>query len=83
LEVINVNGDVEDEKKFRDKLLQAEQELAAAKGREQALQNQLAKEVNDNQERFKKQLESQSKLEVSSPLLFFFFVLGIFFKFLK
>jgi mitotic spindle assembly checkpoint protein MAD1 len=71
LEVINVNGDVEDEKKFRDKLLQAEQELAAAKGREQALQNQLAKEVNDNQERFKKQLESQSKLEVSSPLLFF------------
>jgi mitotic spindle assembly checkpoint protein MAD1 len=73
LEVINVNGDVEDEKKFRDKLLQAEQELAAAKGREQALQNQLAKEVNDNQERFKKQLESQSKLEVSSPLLFFFF----------
>ena len=72
MEVINVNGDVEDEKKFRDKLLQAEQELAAAKGREQALQNQLAKEVNDNQERFKKQLESQSKLEVSSPLLFFF-----------
>jgi mitotic spindle assembly checkpoint protein MAD1 len=72
LEVINVNGDVEDEKKFRDILLQAEQELAAAKGREQALQNQLAKEVNDNQERFKKQLESQSKLEVSSPLLFFF-----------
>jgi mitotic spindle assembly checkpoint protein MAD1 len=82
LEVINVNGDVEDEKKFRDKLLQAEQELAAAKGREQALQNQLAKEVNDNQERFKKQLESQSKLEVSSPLLFFFFcVLGIWYKF--
>jgi mitotic spindle assembly checkpoint protein MAD1 len=82
LEVINVNGDVEDEKKFRDKLLQAEQELAAAKGREQALQNQLAKEVNDNQERFKKQLESQSKLEVSSPLLFFFFcVLGILYKF--
>lgn len=82
MEVINVNGDVEDEKKFRDKLLQAEQELAAAKGREQALQNQLAKEVNDNQERFKKQLESQSKLEVSSPLLFFFFcVLGILYKF--
>ena len=74
MEVINVNGDVEDEKKFRDKLLQAEQELAAAKGREQALQNQLAKEVNDNKERFKKQLESQSKLEVSSPLLFFFFL---------
>ena len=82
MEVINVNGDVEDEKKFRDKVLQAEQELSAAKGREQALQNQLAKEVNDNQERFKKQLESQSKLEVSSPLLFFFFcVLGILYKF--
>ncbi|KAJ6427801.1 hypothetical protein OIU84_023242 [Salix udensis] len=43
----------EDEKKrFRDKLLQVEQELAAAKGREHALQNQLVKEVNDNQERF-------------------------------
>ncbi|KAH8509951.1 hypothetical protein H0E87_007748, partial [Populus deltoides] len=66
LEGINENlTKSEDEKKFRDKLLQAEQELAAAKGREQALQNQLAKEVNDNQERFKKQLESQSKLEVN------------------
>ncbi|KAJ6394964.1 hypothetical protein OIU77_024055 [Salix suchowensis] len=43
----------EDEKKrFPDKLLQVEQELAAAKGREHALQNQLVKEVNDNQERF-------------------------------
>ncbi|KAG6778379.1 hypothetical protein POTOM_018239 [Populus tomentosa] len=66
LEGINENfTKSEDEKKFRDKLLQAEQELAAAKGREQALQNQLAKEVNDNQERFKKQLESQSKLEAN------------------
>ncbi|CAK7357205.1 unnamed protein product [Dovyalis caffra] len=51
-------------KKFRYRLLQVEQELAAAKGREQALQNQLLKEVSDNQERFKKQLDSQSKLEV-------------------
>ncbi|KAJ6704553.1 METHYLTRANSFERASE-RELATED [Salix viminalis] len=51
-------------KKFRDKLLQTEQQLAAAKGREHALQQQLLKEVNDNQERFKKQLESQANLEV-------------------
>ncbi|KAJ6931930.1 mitotic spindle checkpoint protein MAD1-like isoform X1 [Populus alba x Populus x berolinensis] len=51
-------------KKFRDKLLQTEQQLAAAKGREHALQQQLLKEVNVNQERFKKQLESQANLEV-------------------
>lgn len=51
-------------KKFRDKLLQTEQQLAAAKGRERALQQQLLKEVNVNQERFKKQLESQANLEV-------------------
>ncbi|KAJ6327868.1 hypothetical protein OIU78_014682 [Salix suchowensis] len=51
-------------KTFRDKLLQTEQQLAAAKGREHALQQQLLKEVNDNQERFKKQLESQANLEV-------------------
>ncbi|KAK9286475.1 hypothetical protein L1049_014872 [Liquidambar formosana] len=40
-------------KKFRDQFLYVEQELAAAKGREQALQEQLLKEVNDYQERFK------------------------------
>ena len=77
------NGDVEGErKKFRDKLLQTEQQLAAAKGREHALQQQLLKEVNVNQERFKKQLESQANLEVYNPNASFFllFFKRIFFK---
>ena len=47
-----------------DKLLRTEQELSAAKGRERALQEQLMKEVNDSQERFKKQLQSCNELEV-------------------
>ncbi|XP_075649818.1 uncharacterized protein LOC142620248 isoform X7 [Castanea sativa] len=50
-------------KKFLDQFLYAEQELAAATGREQALQEQLLKEVNDFQERFRKQIQSQSNLE--------------------
>ncbi|OAY40060.2 hypothetical protein MANES_10G106700v8 [Manihot esculenta] len=53
-----------DRNKFRDQFLYAEQELAAAKGREQALQQQFLKEINDSQERLKKQLESCSKLEI-------------------
>jgi hypothetical protein len=76
------NGDVEGErKKFRDKLLQTEQQLAAAKGREHALQQQLLKEVNVNQERFKKQLESHANLEVCNPnASFFCFLKDFFFK---
>ncbi|XP_022721324.1 mitotic spindle checkpoint protein MAD1 [Durio zibethinus] len=50
-------------KKFRDQFLYAEQELAAAKGREQKLHDQLLKEVNNSQERFKKQLESHNALQ--------------------
>ena len=50
--------------KLRDQFLRAEQELAAAKGREQALQDQLLKEVNDSQERIKKQIRAYSELEV-------------------
>lgn len=42
----------------------AEQELAATKGREQALQEQLLKEVNDSQERLRKQIHMHSELEV-------------------
>lgn len=52
-------------KKFLDQFLYAEQELAAAKGREQAMQEQLLKEVNDSQERLRKQIQSRSELEVS------------------
>lgn len=51
-------------KKFRDQFLYAEQELAAAKGREQVLQEQLLREVSDSGERLKKQLQSYSELEV-------------------
>ncbi|KAM3377797.1 mitotic spindle checkpoint protein MAD1 [Capsicum galapagoense] len=50
-------------KKFRDQFLNAEQELAAAKGREEALQDQLMKEVNVSQERLKKQLQLYNELE--------------------
>lgn len=51
-------------KKFLDQFLYAEQELAAAKGREQALQDQLLKEVTDSQERLRKQIQLNSELEV-------------------
>ncbi|PWA49447.1 mitotic checkpoint family protein [Artemisia annua] len=50
--------------KFRDQILYAEQQLAAAKGREEALQDQLLKEVNESQERLKKQIHIHSELEV-------------------
>lgn len=55
-----------DKKKFRDRFFYAEQELAAAKGREKALQEQLLKEVNDSQDRLKKQIQSYNELEVHS-----------------
>ncbi|KAI8532019.1 hypothetical protein RHMOL_Rhmol11G0180400 [Rhododendron molle] len=51
-------------KKFRDQFFFVEQELAATKGREQALQEQLLKEVNDSQGRIKNQLKACSELEV-------------------
>ncbi|KAK2661574.1 hypothetical protein Ddye_000148 [Dipteronia dyeriana] len=51
-------------KKFRDQFLQTEQELAAAKGREEMLKEQLLKEVNDSQERLRKQIQTCSELEV-------------------
>lgn len=57
-------------KKFRDQFLNSEQELAAAKGREEALQDQLLKEVNASQERLRKQLQLYSELEVLDVLLY-------------
>ncbi|XP_047341819.1 mitotic spindle checkpoint protein MAD1 [Impatiens glandulifera] len=51
-------------KKFREQLLYVEQELAASKGREHALQEQILKEINDSQEQLKKQLQANSELEV-------------------
>ncbi|TQD96033.1 hypothetical protein C1H46_018375 [Malus baccata] len=53
-----------DRKKYLDQFLYVEQELAAAKGREQALQEQLLKELHDSHERLTKQLQSNSELEV-------------------
>ncbi|KAJ8422951.1 hypothetical protein Cgig2_023745 [Carnegiea gigantea] len=50
-------------KKYRDQLLYAEQELAAARGREQALQEKLLKEINDSQERLKRQIQECHELE--------------------
>ncbi|KAJ4717622.1 mitotic spindle checkpoint protein MAD1 [Melia azedarach] len=51
-------------KKFRDQFLYAEQELAAAKGREKVLQEQLLKEVDDSQARLRKQIQLSSELQV-------------------
>ncbi|KAL6577101.1 hypothetical protein OROMI_011377 [Orobanche minor] len=51
-------------KNFRDKFFNVEQELAAAKGREHMLQEQLRKEIDFSQEQLKKQIQSFSELEV-------------------
>lgn len=54
----------EERKQFRDKFLYSEQELAAAKGREKVLQEQLLMEMNNSQERYTKALQSCHDLEV-------------------
>ncbi|KAL6579148.1 hypothetical protein OROMI_009364 [Orobanche minor] len=51
-------------KNFRDKFFNVEQELAAAKGCEHMLQEQLRKEIDFSQEQLKKQIQSFSELEV-------------------
>ncbi|MED6205685.1 coiled-coil domain-containing protein mad1 [Stylosanthes scabra] len=51
-------------KKFLDELSYTQQELAATKGREHALQEQLLKEVTESQERLRKQIHLNSELEV-------------------
>ncbi|KAG4931844.1 hypothetical protein JHK87_045846 [Glycine soja] len=51
-------------KKFQDQFLYAQQELAAAKGREQALQDQLLKETTQSQERLRKQIQLNTQLQV-------------------
>jgi mitotic spindle assembly checkpoint protein MAD1 len=55
-------------KKYVDQFLYSEQELAAAKGREKALQDQLLKEVTDSQERLRKHIQLNSEVQV---LLFY------------
>lgn len=66
LQTLNQNYTQSDEerKQFRDKLLYSEQELAAAKGREKMLQEQLLMEMNNSQERYTKELQSCHDLEV-------------------
>lgn len=51
-------------KQLRDKFLYSEQELAAAKGREKVLQEQLLMEITNSQERYTKELQSCHELEV-------------------
>ena len=51
-------------KKLRDKFFNTEQELAATRGREHILQEQLRKEVDFSQEQLKKQLQAFNELEV-------------------
>lgn len=53
-----------EKKRFRDKFLYAEQELAAAKQREQNLQEQLLKGVDSFEEQLRKQIQLHSELEV-------------------
>ncbi|XP_045817627.1 mitotic spindle checkpoint protein MAD1-like isoform X1 [Trifolium pratense] len=66
LETLNHNFQKVDteRKKFVDQFLYTEQELAAAKGREKALQDQLLKEVTDSQERLRKHIQLNSELQV-------------------
>ncbi|XP_021720507.1 mitotic spindle checkpoint protein MAD1-like [Chenopodium quinoa] len=54
----------EEGKKYRDQFLYAEQELAAARGREQSLQDKLLKEIKESQERLTKQIQQCNELEV-------------------
>ncbi|KAI4342227.1 hypothetical protein MLD38_026875 [Melastoma candidum] len=51
-------------KNFREQLLYVEQELAASRGREAALHEQLLNEVREYQERLKRQIQSNSEIEI-------------------
>ncbi|GAU44668.1 hypothetical protein TSUD_204480, partial [Trifolium subterraneum] len=66
LETLNHNFQKVDteRKKFVDQFLYTEQELAAAKGREKALQDQLLKEITDSQERLRKHIQLNSEIQV-------------------
>lgn len=61
-----------DGKRYRDQFLYAEQELAAARGREEALQGKILKEVKEYQEQLKKQMQLCNELEVTNGLVFGF-----------
>lgn len=61
---------------FLDKLNYVEQELAATKGRESALQERLLKELGDYQERYRGQVKKINELEVIFVPWTFFFLVG-------
>ncbi|CAA6663931.1 unnamed protein product [Spirodela intermedia] len=60
----NLTRSEEERNRFKNQLCFVEQELAASKGRENALQQQLLKEVADSQERYRIQVQRCSELEV-------------------
>ncbi|XP_022155151.1 mitotic spindle checkpoint protein MAD1 isoform X2 [Momordica charantia] len=60
----NLSKSEVERKKYLDQLLYTEQELAASRGREKVLQEQLIKEVNDSGEQLKKQIQINSELEI-------------------
>ncbi|XP_072965955.1 mitotic spindle checkpoint protein MAD1 [Typha angustifolia] len=66
LETLNeqFNKSENERKKYQNHLTLLEQELAATKGREHALQERLLKEVTDSQERYRGQVKRISELEV-------------------
>ncbi|GAB2231290.1 hypothetical protein Droror1_Dr00027580 [Drosera rotundifolia] len=66
LQVLNANfcKAESERKKYRQQFLNAEQELAAAKGREKSLQDQLMKGVDDSHERLTKQMQLNNELQV-------------------
>lgn len=69
--------DVEDVRmQFLDKLNYVEQELAATKGRESALQERLLKELGDYQERYRGQVKKINELEVIFVPWTYFFSCG-------
>ncbi|XP_020598023.1 mitotic spindle checkpoint protein MAD1 [Phalaenopsis equestris] len=54
----------QERQKYRDNFYSAKQELQASKGRENALQEQLLKEITDYQERYHTHLRRYSELEI-------------------
>ena len=56
-------------KKYQDQFLYAEQELAAAKGREHALQEKILKEIKESHEQLKKQILLCNELEVTASFV--------------
>lgn len=61
---MELHGSEDERKKCQEHFRYLEQELEASKGREQALQKRLLKEVSDSQEQYQLQIKRCSELEV-------------------